>query len=201
MTLTQGAALGFTVAFSPDGSRVATAPPREDATAEEMGVYEWDAATGEILSMYPVETAAMYKVRYSPDGELLAAGVQEGNVFLWDTSSGELVRTLTGHTGFVGGLAFSPDGAYLASVSSLDKTTKVWDVVTGDELATFYSGSRLAWSPDSSRIATVGLDRILRTHVASTEELIALARSRVTRGLTTLECQKYLHVEECPERP
>jgi hypothetical protein len=30
------------------------------------------------------------------------------------------------------------------------------------------------------------------------EELIALARTRVTRGLTEAECQQYLHVEACP---
>jgi hypothetical protein len=35
----------------------------------------------------------------------------------------------------------------------------------------------------------------------STDELVALARSRVTRSLTTEECQKYLHVEECPDEP
>jgi hypothetical protein len=33
------------------------------------------------------------------------------------------------------------------------------------------------------------------------EELIALAKSRVTRSLTTEEYQKYLHVEVCPAAP
>jgi WD40 repeat protein len=199
MTLTHGAAFFFAVAFSPDGNRIASPPPREVAAAEAMGIYEWDATTGEILGVYPVKTALVYSVRYSPDGGLLAAGVQEGNVFLWDTSSGELLRTLTGHTGSVADLAFSPDGTYLASVASLNATTKVWDVLTGDELATFYGGAKIAWSPDGALIVTVGLDRILRTHVVSTEELMELARSRVTRGLTTQECQKYLHLEACPE--
>jgi hypothetical protein len=31
--------------------------------------------------------------------------------------------------------------------------------------------------------------------------LIALAKSRVTRSLTTEECQQYLHVEACPAEP
>jgi len=35
-------------------------------------------------------------------------------------------------------------------------------------------------------------------HVLPIEELIALARSRVTRSLTTNECQRYLHIEQCP---
>jgi hypothetical protein len=33
------------------------------------------------------------------------------------------------------------------------------------------------------------------------QDLIDVAQSRVTRGLTTQECQKYLHVEACPEEP
>jgi WD40 repeat protein len=197
-TLTHGAAIFFTVAFSPDGNRIASAPPGEDAATKERGVHEWDATTGEILGVYPAKTV-IYTVRYSPDGGLLAAGEQEGNVFLWDTSSGELLQTLAGHTGSVADLAFSPDGTYLASVASLNRTTKVWDVLTGDELATFYGGSKVAWSPDGASIVTVGRGRILRTHVVSTDELVALARSRVTRSLTTLECQKCLHLEACPE--
>jgi hypothetical protein len=37
--------------------------------------------------------------------------------------------------------------------------------------------------------------------VVDTDELVALARSRVTRSLTAEECQKYLHVDDCPQRP
>ena len=123
---------------------------------------------------------------------------------VWDTSSDELVRTLTGHTGLVPGLAFSPDGEYLAS-SSLDSTAKVWDMNTGAEVATLRGQSgllhHLDYSPDGTRIATVAADGTLRTFVLSTDELVGLARSRVTRSLTTEECQKYLHVDECAAEP
>jgi WD40 repeat protein len=204
MTLTHDEPSLFSITFSPDGSRVATVSPMEEKNADEIGVYEWDAATGELLRMLPAETGALYRVRYSPDGKLLVAGTQEGNIFVWDADSGELVRTLTGHTGLVPGLAFSPDGKYLAS-SSKDNTVKVWDIATGEELATMYgqtgSLSFLAYSPDGTRIATTAADGTLRTFVLSTEELVALAESRVTRSLTTAECQKYLHVEECPVSP
>ena len=30
------------------------------------------------------------------------------------------------------------------------------------------------------------------------EELMALARARVTRSLTDAECRQYLHVDQCP---
>jgi hypothetical protein len=32
-------------------------------------------------------------------------------------------------------------------------------------------------------------------------DLVALAKTRVTRALTIEECQKYLHVEQCPKEP
>jgi WD40 repeat protein/class 3 adenylate cyclase len=204
MTLTHDEPSLFSITFSPDGRRVATVSPMEESIADEIGIYEWDATTGELLRMLPVETFALYRVRYSPDGKLLVAGTQEGNIFVWEAASGELLRTLTGHTGLVPGLAFSPDGKYLAS-SSKDNTVKVWDIATGEELATLYgqTGSLnfLDYSPDGTRIATAAADGTLRTFVLSTEELISLAKSRVTRSLTTAECQKYLHVDECPVSP
>jgi WD40 repeat protein len=143
-------------------------------------------------------------VCYSPDGKQIAAGVQEGNVLVYDTSSRELVRTLTGHTGLVPTLAFSPDGKVLTS-SAHDHIVKVWDMDTGEELATldplasFLAGHDV--SPDGTVIATASSDGKIRTYVLSTEELVELARSRVTRSLTTAECQKYLHVEACPPVP
>jgi hypothetical protein len=76
---------------------------------------------------------------------------------------------------------------------------------TGAEVATLRGQSGLlhglAYSPDGTRIATVAADGTLRTFVLTTDELVALARSRVTRSLTTKECQKYLHLTECPEGP
>jgi WD40 repeat protein len=201
-TLTHDEAFLFSTAFGPDGSRVATVSPMNELVPEEIGVFEWDAATGEALRMLPIDTLAVYSVRYSPDGELLAAGIQEGDILVWETASGELVRTLTGHTGLVSGLEFSPDGKRLTS-GSMDNTAKVWDMATGEELATLYgqtgSLNELAYSPDGSRIATAGGDGTIRTFVVDTDELVALARSRVTRSLTEEECQTYLHLDRCPE--
>jgi WD40 repeat protein len=204
ITLTQDEPNLFSISFSPDGSRVATTAPMLETDPDQVGVFVWDATSGESVDMYPIDTICVYVVRYSPDGELLAAGIQEGHVLIWDASSGELVRTLTGHTGQTIGLAFSPDGKHLASLS-LDNTVKLWDLSTGEELATLLSARAitLAYSPDGSRIVTASSfpDRILRTYVTDLDALVALARSRVTRGLTTLECQKYLHLEACPEEP
>ena len=44
-------------------------------------------------------------------------------------------RTLKGHTGAVWSVAFSPDGKRIVSGSE-DKTLKVWDATTGQEMLT-----------------------------------------------------------------
>jgi hypothetical protein len=45
------------------------------------------------------------------------------------------------------------------------------------------------------------LQNTVRIHVLPTEDIIALAKSRLTRTLTPEECQQYLHVEMCPTGP
>jgi WD40 repeat protein/class 3 adenylate cyclase len=205
MTLTRGLPELYTIMFSPDGSQVATSSSPVETDPEKKGIHVWDAATGtELYTLTITDTLAVWVVRYSPDGSLIAAGTQEGEVRIFDTSSRELVQTLSGHTGLVVDLAFSPDGERLASLS-FDNTIKVWDLATGEELATLYGQegrlSGLTFSPDGTRIVTVSDNGTIRTFALSTEELVALARSRLTRSLTTAECQKYLHLEECPERP
>ena len=51
-----------------------------------------------------------------------------------------------------------------------------------------------------SMTGLVGLDGV-RVYELQMEDLVALANSRLTRSLTTEECQKYLHVEQCPLEP
>jgi WD40 repeat protein len=81
----------------------------------------------------------------------------------------------------------------------------VWDVTTGQEIATLVGHTSAPWgvafSPDGAHVATSSPDGTVRIYVLDTDELMALAQSRVTRSLTTEECQKYLHVDECPQRP
>ncbi|HEX6581142.1 MAG TPA: hypothetical protein VF195_09765, partial [Actinomycetota bacterium] len=61
--------------------------------------------------------------------------------------------------------------------------------------------------PDGTKLASVGLDGILRVYVLPMDELVRLARGRVTRGFTERECRQYLHLAACtaalarPPRP
>jgi WD40 repeat protein len=57
----------------------------------------------------------------------------------------------------------------------------------------------VAFSPDGRLLYTASHDGTNRVFLLEIEELIALAKLRVSRALSKPECQKYLHVETCPE--
>ena len=89
--------------------------------------------------------------------------------------------------------------------ASFDKLAKVWDVKTGQEIVSLYGNAAnvysISFSPDGTHLATAGTDGTARIYTLQMQDLIKLARSRVTRTLSTEECRKYLHVETCPATP
>ncbi len=82
-----------------------------------------------------METGAVVsKVSFSPNGELLAAAVEDGTIKLWQVSDGKLLQFLQGHQGKVMNVSFSPDGQLLAS-SGEDTTVKLWGISDGKLLS------------------------------------------------------------------
>jgi len=79
----------------------------------------------------------------------------------------------------------------------------VWDAASGVNLLTLpvesIAGS-VSFSPDGKRLA-VGAVPGVYIFVLPIDELVALAKSRLTRTLTTEECQQYLHMDTCPTEP
>jgi WD40 repeat protein/class 3 adenylate cyclase len=190
------------IAFSPDGKHI--------ASANEDGLYVWDATTGKNLLTFSGHGAGIRSsgIAFSPDGKWIASSGNDGTIKVWDSETGAEIFTLAGHTGSTFGVAFSPDGQYLAT-SSVDRTIKIWKLPKAGEQVpeplTLYGNTgavyQVAFSPDGTRIVSVGRNPIVRVYELNIEDLIALAKSRVTRALTDLECQKYLHVDACPAVP
>ncbi|MDQ2692660.1 MAG: hypothetical protein M3Y68_11545, partial [Chloroflexota bacterium] len=187
------------VAFSPNGAQLATSST--DLTAKI-----WDVKTGESLFTLTGHNGPVTDIAYSSDGLKIATVSRDSTAKLWDARTGEEVLTFVGHGSEVIPVAFSPDGKFLATGAG-DNTAKVWDVETGQELLTL-PGSEggvygVAFSPADagSQLAVASNDGVVRVVLLRIEELLALARTRVTRSFTTAECNKYLHVEQCPSEP
>lgn len=68
-----------------------------------------------------------------------------------------------------------------------DKTAKVWDAETGEELLILRGHSNgvsgVADSPDGKRLATASADGTVQVYAIDNRELLNLARGRVNRNL------------------
>jgi WD40 repeat protein len=94
--------------ISPDGRRIAVCSWRR------TGVALFDLETGALPVTH--ETAAYARsVRFSPDGQWLAAGTEDGTLYLWPTGQTGEARTISTGDKAVYDVAFSPDGTWLAA--------------------------------------------------------------------------------------
>jgi WD40 repeat protein len=151
------------IAWSPDGHRIATANFQTYRGAD--GLYTakiWNAVTGEeFLSLSALHKGRFLSVAWSPDGSLMATGMEAGTTQVWDAETGKSLLTLSGNKEIVTSVVWSPDGKFIATVSGVN-TAAVWNAETGNRLFTLRGHNRpvrsVAWSPNGKRLATGSLD-------------------------------------------
>jgi WD40 repeat protein len=107
---------------------------------------------------------------------------------------------MRGHTASLFAVAFSPDGRRLASGSD-NGEVKVWDVMSGANTLSLpgHGGpvGQVIFSPDGARLVTSGGDGKIRVWALDLDDLIAIAKRKVTRAFTPEECRLYLHQATC----
>src|SRR5262249_38677687 len=142
-----------TVAFSPDGRRLASA-------GADKTVRVWNVMTGEEALSLQGHKDVVGEVAFSADGKRLASASGDNTVKLWDAITGRETHTLeregltslgVSTAGVMGSpfgqapllaasslipgasvlsMAFRPDGKQLATASA-DNTVRLWDTTTG----------------------------------------------------------------------
>jgi WD40 repeat protein/serine/threonine protein kinase len=167
----------FNVAFSPDGSRLAS------AHGGDRTVKIWDTASGRELKTLKGHAGGVYDVAWSPDGRRLASGSFDQTVRLWDAASGEVVVVFRGHDSAVLGVAFGPHGDTLASISE-GQAVKLWDTRTAPEVRNLagHTGNvrSASFSPDGKRLVSGSWDQTVRIwDTTSGQELRTLKGHRV----------------------
>ena len=175
-TLRHASWRGVTVAFSLDGTRLASG-------SLEQVIKLWDVETRRVIGTWEVardsDSYWDIPVAFSPDGTRLVSGFQDGTVRLWDVATQTEVARLEGHTHGVLSVSFSPDGGLLASAGGRgDPTVRLWDAATQAQAATLrgHTGevrSVAFSSPDGATLASGSSDQTVRLWDVATHEEVA----------------------------
>jgi len=149
----------FGIAISPDGRRLITAG--DVMQGKNRNARVWDVDTGEVVMDLVGHSRPVRATAYSPDGQSILTGSEDGTARLWDPQTGEcraeyrqpgkLARELDCVT-------FSPDGRRFAAAGQFTSAI-CWRVDTPDKpefqlpSAGLEPGS-VCFSPDGSHLVT-----------------------------------------------
>jgi len=150
----------FGVAFSPDGRQVATG-------SADRTIRIWDVSSAQNLFTLAGHDDVVYQVEFAGDGSRLASASWDNTAMVWDVSSIQ-------HDGAVFAADFSPDGRHVAVASGVEAVTR--PIGSGTDSLVLYHGDwvyDVAYSPDSSRLATAGADGAVRVYDTQTGDVVA----------------------------
>lgn len=158
----QGAAAVW-LAWSPTGDRLAS------TDASRLGI--WDPRTGKQVQSFDMPARWL---TWSPDGRRLAAANASRTVLVDLTTREQLVTAGTDRAA-----SWSPDGTRLALVHFNPPTVEVRDTSTGRKVLEREGGyaehqaSGVVWSPEGSRVATVGRAVLTIWDAASAKDIVS----------------------------
>jgi WD40 repeat protein len=146
------------VAWAPTSDRLAAYWPHTRLAGDPRTLVLWNAR-GRSLGRRVTAASAITALAWSPDGSLVAIGLDNGHVALVDGRFGTLVGTFVAHRNALWGLQFSDEGQRVATWAG-DQFVRIWDSRSGGQLGAIRAPSTevVRFSPDGSLLATMGID-------------------------------------------
>ncbi|MGG6268614.1 NB-ARC domain-containing protein [Leptolyngbya sp. AN03gr2] len=161
----------LTIAFHPDGQRLATGD-------KDGNLRIWQVPDGELLLREKHPGGWLRSVCFSPDGKLLASAGDGRTVRLWSLETGRCLKVLRAHSDAIRSVAFSHDSRRLISGGE-DKIIHLWDVESRKPINTLEEHLKriraVAFSPDDRMIASASDDQCIRLWNSSGEYIKTLA--------------------------
>jgi len=155
------------VAFSPDGTQLASSGYRE--------VLVWNTADGSLIRRISNVAERIYDLEFSADGSSLAVAAgtpgQLGELKLFSAADGALMRTLIRSRDAVFAVSFSPSGEQLACAGA-DRSIYVVNVASGEEVTRIEDHADwvmdINWSPNGQRLVSSSRDKTCKVFEAAT---------------------------------
>ena len=165
-TLTSSSLWVDALAFSPDGSLLVSGGATDGATdgAGADGLTLWDAHAGAPAASAVLDPwERVGSASFSPSGEAVAVGTDNGRVLIWRSMLLEephrVFETAGGHNA-VEQLAFSLDGRRLYGASS-NGSIHEWDVESGRLSRTFYESDHRGVGQEKTFVLAPGNERLI----------------------------------------
>ncbi len=146
------------LAFSPDGRFIVTSNRRHFLGSVPTSVDVWEIRSGQRMQIL-TSPSPVNAVTFSPKGDFVLTGGEDGAARLWERRGGQEVRSLIGHASKVNAVGFSSSGRFIVT-GGADGTTRLWDADSGHELCrliSFNDGTWVAVDP-AGRFDTNNLD-------------------------------------------
>jgi WD40 repeat protein/DNA-binding SARP family transcriptional activator len=191
-----------TLSFSPDGGGLAASGWIDGDRGGGL-VFIWDLSLSPEQPGEPITFVGDYRhtnfIEYSRDGRTLAIGGDDEHAEVWDMTTTQCKLLLTGHHSQINEIHFSPDCKYLITASS-DGSAKVWDAGDGRELLSFKLPTAVLsafFSADGQQVILIPEQGGYRLNTfLDFNDLVDLAKKRLTRDWKPEERRKYLHEGE-----
>ncbi|MCB0028814.1 MAG: hypothetical protein KDE28_12955, partial [Anaerolineales bacterium] len=183
-----------TVTLTGTASSAAAAPAATPSlTPSPIPTLPTDLWPTELLVSFDGASEPVRSVLWSEDEQYIGIFRQNQIIEIWDATANELILTITDHatdTDRVPALIFSPDGQRVVSGADDGQPGQLWDLTTGERIATLEAGPEgwfypAEFSQDGSRLLTANPEHDVILRDAGDGAILATLSENATWGWRT----------------